>query len=91
MAQFELNIYNSQDEIIKTFATDKVRWGIFMQALELQEQLNDMTAAKKFEAINMFITKIFPDITLADLENADTDDVLNKFRQLIAKAQKSVV
>lgn len=88
MAQFELNIYNDDDEIVKTHATDRVRWGIFMQALELQESLNDKTAAEQFEAVNTFVKKIFPALTDAELECADADDVLNTFKQLITKANK---
>lgn len=88
MAQFELNIYGADDEILKTHATDRVRWGIFMQALELQESINTKTPAEQFEAVNAFITKIFPALTESELENADADDVLNTFKQLIAKANK---
>lgn len=88
MSQFELNTYGQNDEILKTFATDKVRWGVFMQALELQEALDKMTNAQQFAAINTFVKKIFPDLTDADLENADADDVLNTFKQLLSKAKK---
>jgi hypothetical protein len=88
MAQFELNTYGADDEIIKTFATDRVRWGIFMQALELEESIKSKTAREQFAAVNTFIKKIFPDITDNDLENADADDVLNTFKQLITKANK---
>jgi len=88
MSQFELNTYGQNDEILKTFATDKVRWGVFMQALELQEALDKMTNAQQFAEINTFIKKIFPDLTDADLENADADDVLNTFKQLLSKAKK---
>lgn len=88
MAQFELNIYGNNDEIIKRFETDKVRWGIFMQALEVAESISEKSAAEQFELINTFVKKIFPDITDADLENADVDDVMNTFRQLVAKAGK---
>lgn len=88
MAQFELNIYGENDEVIKTFETDKVRWGVFMQALELQESLESKTAAEQFAAINTFVKKIFPALTDADIENADIDDVLNTFKQLINKAGK---
>lgn len=86
MAQFELNIYGNNDEVIKSFATDKVRWGVFMQALELQDGLTEKSYAEQFKLINAFIKKIFPDLTDADLENADGDDVLNTFKQLINKA-----
>lgn len=88
MAVFELNIYGKDDEIINTFATDKVRWGVFLQALEVQEGMKDMSPAKQFETINRFVKKIFPELTDKDLENADIDDVMNTFRQLINKANR---
>lgn len=88
MAQFELNIYDENDEVVKRFETDKVRWGIFMQALELEESLKGANAREMITAINEFVKKIFPAMTDADIENADVDDVLNTFRQLLNKAAK---
>lgn len=88
MAQFELNIYGAGDEVVKRFETDRVRWGIFVQALELEESLKGATAQGMISAINEFVKKIFPDLTDADLENADVDDVMNTFKQLLAKAKK---
>lgn len=86
MAQFELNIYGNDDEIIKTYETNKVRWGVFMQALELQDSISKKTAAEQFKLINAFVKKIFPDLTDADLECADSDDIMNTFKQLINKS-----
>lgn len=88
MAQFELNIYGANDEVIKRFETERVRWGIFVQALELEESLKSATAQSMISAINEFVKKIFPDLTDADLENADVDDVMHTFKQLLAKAKK---
>lgn len=88
MAQFELNIYGNNDEIVKQFATDKVRWGVFMQAFELQDEIETMSQAEQFGMINKFVKKIFPDLTDKDLENADIDDVMNTFKQLLNKANK---
>lgn len=88
MAQFELNIYGNNDEIINHFETDKVRWGVYMQALELSESLEEKTPAEQFKLINTFIKKIFPDLTDADLENADADDVMNTFKQLVNRANR---
>ncbi len=88
MAQFELNIYGAGDEIVKHFETDRVRWGIFVQALELEESLKGATAQGMILAINEFVKKIFPDLTDADLNNADVDDVMNTFKQLLSKAKK---
>lgn len=86
MAQFELNIYGNNDEIIKTFSTDKIRWGVYMQALQLAEQLEGETPTEQFKAVNTFVKKIFPELTDADIENADADDVMNTFKQLVNKA-----
>jgi hypothetical protein len=88
MAQFELNIYGNNDEIVKRFETERVRWGIFLQALELEESMKTATAQSMITAINEFVKKIFPEITDADLENADVDDVMHTFQQLLAKAKK---
>lgn len=88
MAQFELNIYGNNDEIVKRFETERVRWGIFLQALELEESMKTATAKSMITAINEFVKKIFPEITDADLESADVDDVMHTFQQLLAKAKK---
>ena len=88
MAQFELNIYGASDEVVKRFETERVRWGIFVQALELEESLKRASAQDMISAINEFVKKIFPDLTDEDLNNADVDDVMNTFKQLLAKAKK---
>lgn len=88
MAQFELNIYGENDEILKTYATEKVRWGVYLEAAKLNEEIVEMDAAEKFNVINQFMGKIFPALTDAELELADGDDVMNTFKQLIRKANK---
>lgn len=88
MAQFELKIYGNDDEELKRFETDRVRWGIFVQALELEESLKTASAAGMIRSINEFMKNIFPSITDADLRNADVDDVMNTFKQLLSKAKK---
>lgn len=88
MAEFKLNIYGKDDEIIKSFETDKIRWGVYLQALELSEGIQDKKPAEQFKQINNFIKKIFPELTDEDLEMADADDVMNTFTQLLHKANK---
>lgn len=88
MAQFELNIYGENDEVVKRFETERVRWGIFVQALELEESLKSTNARDMISAINEFVKKIFPNLTDEDLEGADVDDVMHTFQQLLAKAKK---
>ncbi|MBO7735957.1 MAG: hypothetical protein J6S67_25535 [Methanobrevibacter sp.] len=82
---YELNIYGNNDEILKTYGTDKIRWGVLMEALKLKDEL-DKDKDGQFEVINTFLKKIFPDITDEDLANADYEDVINTFVQICNKA-----
>lgn len=84
MAKFELSIYGKNDEIVKKYETDHVRWGVFLQAIKLQEQIKDKSAAEQFSAINEFIKSIFSGLTDKELEHADGMDVMNTFRQLLS-------
>ena len=88
MAQFELPIYGENDELIKKHETDRVRWGVFLEALEMQEGLATKTPQEQFKSISAFVKKIFPNLTDEELENADIDDVMNTFAQLLRKASK---
>ena len=88
MAEFELNIYGNNDEIIKTYATNKVRWGVLMQALELQDSIENKSVTEQFKHITAFLKKLFPDLNDADLEAADYKDVVNTFKQLLMKANE---
>jgi transcriptional regulatory protein RtcR len=76
------------DKLAKRFETERVRWGIFTQALELEESLKESTSRDMLLAVNQFVKKIFPALTDEELERADADDVLNTFKQLINKANK---
>ena len=65
-----------------------MRWGVFLQALELQEELKDESPTAQFVSLSAFIKKLFPTMTDADLENADVGDVMNVFNQLIRQANR---
>ena len=88
MAKFELPIYGDNDEIEKTFETDIVRWGVLLQALELQNSISELSAAEQFNAISDFVKKIFPTITDEQLAKADINDVMNTFKQLVQTANQ---
>ena len=82
MARFTLNIYGENDEILKTFQTDHIRWGLLLTALDLQEKIATETPEEQIKAINQFALELFPGITEADLRNADGRDVINVFVQV---------
>lgn len=88
MARFELSIYGENDEVLKKYETDHVRWGVFLQAVKLQEEIKGKETAEQFAAINEFIKSIFVGLTDEELEKADGLDVVNTFNQLVAGVTK---
>lgn len=87
MAQFELNIYGAENEILKKYETDIVKWEVLLKALDFAESNTDKTAREQFEGINDFVKMIFKGLTDEELNNASVDDVMNTFKQLINKAR----
>lgn len=86
MAKYELNIYKENDEIEKTYATDNIKWGFYIEAVKAYEEMQEMTDAEQFEMINSFVKRMFIGLTDEQLERASGDDVINVFNQLMKKA-----
>lgn len=86
MAKYELNIYKENDEIEKTYATDNIKWGFYLEAVKAYEDMQEMTEAEQFEMINGFVKRMFIGLTDEQLERASGDDVINVFNQLMKKA-----
>jgi len=87
MAKYELNIYGKNDEILKTYATDNIMWGFYLEAVKASEEMEEMTAADQFKMINGFVKRMFIGLTDEELEHASGDDVINVFSQLMKKAR----
>lgn len=88
VAKFELNIYGDNDEVLKKYATDHLRYGVLMQALELQEGMEGMTMAEQLETANALVKKVFCGLTDEELACADAGDVLATFAQVTKHAEK---
>ena len=87
MAKYELTIYKENDEIEKTYATDNVKWGFYLEASKANETLQDLTTEEQFEVVNSFVKRMFIGLTDEELDRASGDDVINVFNQLMRKAR----
>lgn len=83
---FELNIYGDDDEIIKTYRTAHVRWGIFTEAIKLKEDIKDKEPEAQLEAVSNFMKQIFHGLTDEHMQLADVFDVFNTFNMIVNKA-----
>lgn len=87
MAKYELNIYGENDSIVKTYATDNVLWGFYLEAVKASEEMAEMNAIEQFEMASSFVKRLFIGLTDEELSRASGDDVLNVFNQLMRKAR----
>ena len=87
MAKYELNIYKENDEIEKTYATDNISWGFYIEAVKAYEELKELDTVEQFEMINGFVKRMFIGLTDEELTRASGDDVINVFNQLMKKAR----
>lgn len=86
MVKFELNIYGENNEIVKTYGTNDIPWGFYIEAVKAHEEMQEMTAVEQFIMISDFVKRMFIGLTDAELNNAYGDDVINVFKQLMRKA-----
>ncbi len=84
--EFELNIYGEDDEIIKTYRTAHVRWGIFAEAIKLKEEIKNKNSEEQLEAVSGFMKSIFLGLTDEHMQLADAFDVFNTFNMIVNKA-----
>lgn len=91
MAALELNFYNEEYEVIKTYSVGIIRWGMFKKALELSKSIS--TDAKQaeagFDGLSSFICDLFNNqFTVSELEqHADIGDVFSCYKAVINKAK----
>lgn len=86
MAKYELPIYGEDDEILKTYQTDIVRFGILEDAIKISEETKGKNAEEQLKSINPILQRVFKGLTEAELKDADLFDVFNVFNQIIALA-----
>lgn len=86
--RFELSIYGENDEVLKKYETDHVRWGVLLKAVNLQEIMKGKTPIEQVGMVGEFVKSIFVGLTDEELEKADTNDVMNTFKQLLSSVGK---
>ena len=88
MAKYELNIYGENDEIVKQYSTNICSWGVFIQAAEMSETLQEKSALEQLSAVGDILKSVFHGLTGEELMCADASDVMNTFSQIVAGGQK---
>lgn len=86
MAKFELPVYGENDEIVKKYETDIVRFGILEDAIKISEETQGKGAEEQLKAITPILQRVFKGLTEEQLKDADLFNVFNVFNQIISLA-----
>ena len=88
MAKYELPIYGANDEVVKMHEANICPWAVYIQAADMQEQLQKKSAREQMDAVGEILKAVFPALTDAELLHADGMDVMNTFQQIVSGGQK---
>lgn len=86
MAKFELPIYGENDEIVKEYKTEIVRYGILEDAIKISEETKGGTAEEQLKAVTPILQRVFKGLTAEELKDADLFTVFNVFNQIVSLA-----
>lgn len=87
----ELNIYDDDLEVVKTFKTYGIRWKAFKKIMSARDEFESLKEAEDDEAMekmNEIVRLVFPNISDDDLEEAYVGDIFNCFRQAVTVADQ---
>ena len=87
MAKYELPIYGENDAIVKQYETNICPWGVYIEAAELAETLQEKSPREKLESVGYILKSIFAGLTDEELRHADGGDVMNTFKQITSGGQ----
>jgi hypothetical protein len=79
-----LTIYDEQDEIIQSFSTSRIRWGIIEDVVDLSEKHQGKSDNEAIRAMGQFIQLVFPKLTKELLRQADVSDIKLCFQQIVS-------
>jgi hypothetical protein len=85
-----LNLYDSDDNVIKTLSRSVIPWGILKKAVRLMRKINtDNLSEQDVDEIAGLVVTIFGDkVTIDDLDKgADTSDMVATIMQIVTKAE----
>lgn len=79
-----LKIYDDDNSVIAEFETNRIRWGVLEDAIELTETLEGKSEKEAFKMMGKFIQSVFPKLTNELLRQADFLDVQLCFKQIMS-------
>lgn len=80
--KFELSIYGKDDEVIKHYAANRVRWGVLLKAVALAQDIEQKSPVEQLKQVGEILKLVFEGLTDEELELADFSDIMNTYWQI---------
>lgn len=79
--KYSLNVYGENDEIEKTYETDKARYGAFEEAIRFVDEAQGKSEAEKnilaFRMLGRFVKKLFVGLTDDEVSKCEMNDIIS--------------
>ena len=83
---FILNILGENDAIVKTYKTEKIKYGLIEDMVSLSKELIGKNELEQFKLMKPLLKNMFIGITDEELRNVDFIEVLTVIKNLMSVA-----
>ena len=83
---FTLNILGANDEVVNTYKTSKIKYGLIEDMVSLSKELEGKNEFQQFSLMKPLLKNMFIGITDEELRNVDFLEVLAVIKNLMSVA-----
>lgn len=87
MALFKLNVYGTNDEVIKTYETSKIKYGLIEDFISFSDEIKEKSVFEQFTLMKPIIKNLFVGITDEELKNIDIVEFTKVLYEMIGVAK----
>lgn len=89
MAKFELNIYGKGDQVVNTYKTDIIRYGVIEDTVSLLEKIEGKSNVEQFKLVKPLVKSVFAGLTDEEMRDTNFTEVMSVFHKLVDEAVKN--
>ncbi len=83
---FKLNIFGKNDEVVKTYQTSKLKYGVIEDMIMLSKEFEGKSSFEQFALMKPVLKNMFEGLNDEELRNVDFLEVLSVFKNLMSIA-----
>lgn len=85
---FKLNVLGEKDKVVKTYETNKIKYGLIEDMVSLSKELDGKSEFEQFSLMKPLLKNMFVGLTDEELRNVEFIEVLAVIKNLMSVANK---